>query len=72
MTIKKTWLNTLIIALITTSMLSACGGKKSKSEDASTNAAPIADITIPPQLIQPKQADVEENAEDSIDEDENN
>lgn len=68
MTIKKTWLNTLIIALITTSMLSACGGKKSKSEDASTNAAPIADITIPPQLIKPKSAD--EEVDEEVDEEE--
>jgi hypothetical protein len=60
MTLRKSWLNTILIVLVTTLMLSSCAGKKSKAEKAAAMAVPVEDITLPPQLIKPSDSSKDE------------
>ncbi len=68
MTTTKTWLNTILIVLVSALMLSSCAGKKSKAEKLAANAAPVEDITLPPQLIEPSDSSKDEDETDQDDE----
>lgn len=67
MTIKKSWLKTSFVLLATLVAISACGGKKAKSEQAAKTAAPLEDITLPPQIIAPKDDSEKDDGEDEAD-----
>jgi uncharacterized lipoprotein YajG len=68
MTIKKSWLNKVLIVLVSALMLSSCAGKSSKTEESAANAAPVEDITLPPQLIEPSDPSKDEKEADEKDE----
>ena len=70
MTLRKTWLNTILIVLVTTLMLSGCAGKKSKAEKAAAMAPQVEDITLPPQLIKPSDSSTGEVENDDVESDE--
>ncbi len=54
MTTNKSRLTFAIVLILSTTLLSACGGKKSRAEKAAQKqASPTQDITYPPTIISP-------------------